>query len=121
MQRRKGTVRWCRSCLVQVSIRMPQTRLVVVLADHNLRTVSLLRTVHVMRWEIDGDLVMLQDGWTALIFACQEGYSEVVQKLLKAGAKKEAADKVGGRVAGQAHHLRAVVFMNPNPFRGVRD
>ena len=37
-----------------------------------------------------------QDGSTALIWASMEGYLEVVQALLAAGADKEVKGKVGG-------------------------
>ena len=40
----------------------------------------------------------LQDGWTAMIFAADSGHMEVVDRLLAAGADKDAQDKVPGCV-----------------------
>ena len=40
----------------------------------------------------------LQYGWTAMIFAADEGHVEVVDRLLAAGADKDAQDKVPGCV-----------------------
>ena len=56
-----------------------------------------------------------------LIFACQEGHDEVVKMLLGAGVDKDAADEVGCRVAGQAHGVRAAVFITHSARHGVAD
>ena len=40
----------------------------------------------------------LQDGWTAMIYAAEEGHVEVVDRLLAAGADKDAHNKVPGCV-----------------------
>ena len=40
----------------------------------------------------------LQYGWTAMIVAAQNGLVEVVDRLLAAGADKDAQDKVPGCV-----------------------
>ena len=39
-------------------------------------------------------IVPLQDGWTAMIAACQKGHEHVVEALLKGGATVEIQDKV---------------------------
>jgi ankyrin repeat protein len=36
----------------------------------------------------------LQDGWTALMYAAQDGRAECVRLLINAGADKEAKDNV---------------------------
>ena len=38
----------------------------------------------------------LQDGWTAMMHAADSGHVEVVDRLLAAGADKDAQDKVPG-------------------------
>ena len=38
---------------------------------------------------------VLQDGWTALIASCKEGYPDIVASLLDNGAKHNMADTVG--------------------------
>ena len=38
----------------------------------------------------------LQDGWTATMSASQKGHVKVVDRLLAAGADKDAQDKVPG-------------------------
>ena len=40
----------------------------------------------------------LQDGWTAMMEAACNGHVEVVDRLLAAGADKDAQDKVPGCV-----------------------
>ena len=40
----------------------------------------------------------LQDGWTAMMFAAQNGHVEVVDRLLAAGADKDAQEQVPGCV-----------------------
>ena len=40
----------------------------------------------------------LQNGWTAMIYAAMNGHVEVVDRLLAAGADKDAQDKVPGCV-----------------------
>ena len=40
----------------------------------------------------------LQDGWTAMMWAAAYGHVEVVDRLLAAGADKDAQDKVPGCV-----------------------
>ena len=40
----------------------------------------------------------LQDGWTAMMHAAENGHVEVVDRLLAAGADKDAQDKVPGCV-----------------------
>ena len=40
----------------------------------------------------------LQDGWTLMIHAAENGHVEVVDRLLAAGADKDAQDKVPGCV-----------------------
>ena len=37
---------------------------------------------------------MLQDGWTALMRACDKGHKEVAEMLMKAGADVNAVTKV---------------------------
>jgi len=39
-------------------------------------------------------LTQIQDGFTALMFAAQEGHLECLQALLEAGVDKEAKNKV---------------------------
>ena len=39
-------------------------------------------------------VVPLQDGWTAMTYACQEGHEYVVEALLKGGATVEMQAKV---------------------------
>ena len=39
-------------------------------------------------------MLIIQDGWTALAVAASEGYEQVVDLLLKAGAKPDIQDKV---------------------------
>ena len=36
----------------------------------------------------------MQDGWTPLIWAAQEGHLQIVQELLKSGANKDAQNTV---------------------------
>ena len=40
------------------------------------------------------DMLLLQDGWTALHFACRNGRTEIVKYLLTNGASLSAANKV---------------------------
>ena len=40
----------------------------------------------------------LQDGWTAMMIAAMYGHVEVVDRLLAAGADKDAKDEVPGCV-----------------------
>ena len=40
----------------------------------------------------------LQGGWTAMMHAAENGHVEVVDRLLAAGADKDAQDKVPGCV-----------------------
>ena len=40
----------------------------------------------------------LQGGWTAMMLAAKNGHAEVVDRLLAAGADKDAQDKVPGCV-----------------------
>ena len=50
---------------------------------------------------------ILQVGWTALIYASQNGHSNVVEKLLSAGAKPDHHDKVSNlitRVGSDPRH-----------------
>ena len=35
-----------------------------------------------------------QDGWTALMFACWHGHTDIVDMLVKAGANMDATNKV---------------------------
>ena len=42
--------------------------------------------------------VVLQNGWTALIWACDKGWDIVVRDLLSAGADIVAKTNVGGEV-----------------------
>ena len=39
-------------------------------------------------------IVPLQDGWTAMMFACQEGHEHVVEALLKGGATVDIQNEV---------------------------
>ena len=39
-------------------------------------------------------IVPLQEGWTAVMFACQKGHEHVVEALLKGGATVNIQDKV---------------------------
>ena len=38
--------------------------------------------------------VITQDGWSALYWATSEGYTEIIQQLVKAGANLDLQDKV---------------------------
>ena len=39
-------------------------------------------------------VVPLQDGWTAMMYACQEGHEHVVEALLKGGATVDIQEEV---------------------------
>ena len=49
---------------------------------------------------------ILQVGWTALIYASQNGHSIVVEKLLSAGAKPDHQDKVSNLITRVGSHPR---------------
>ena len=39
-------------------------------------------------------IVPFQNGWTAMMYACQEGHEHVVEALLKGGATVDIQDEV---------------------------
>ena len=40
---------------------------------------------------------MVQDGWTALMMATNNGHDDIVDLLVKAGARLDVQNKVGGQ------------------------
>jgi hypothetical protein len=53
-------------------------------------------------------LLLLQDGFTPLHCAVDEGYSDIAEALVRAGAKVNAADKVGMICFRLAQHACAL-------------
>ena len=43
-------------------------------------------------------MLLLQNGWTALHFACANGHTEIVQYLLTNGANLSATNKVNHKI-----------------------
>ena len=46
-------------------------------------------------------VIPLQNGWTAMMFACQEGHEHVVEALLKGGATVDIQDEVTPDITSQ--------------------